>query len=417
MFRFIHAADLHLDSPLKGLSARQSAPVEELRGASRKALDNLIDLAISENVNFVLISGDIYDQDWKDYNTGLFFRAKMSKLQAAGISVYLIAGNHDAASIISRKLILPDNVKSFSSRNAETFQPESLPVAIHGMSFPNRAVEENLVPRYPAPLAGKFNIGLLHTSLSGAPGHDTYAPCSVDDLVSKGYGYWALGHVHQPAVVREDPWIVFPGNIQGRQIRESGPRGCFLVTVDDELQVTECKWSALDVARWAGLTVDIEGAESFEDLVGRTRSVMTDAVHESQDRLLAVRVTFTGRTVLHGVLSSRGDRLEAEIEACAQDFGERRIWIEQIRVNTRPVVSLSELAEHDALTRVVVESINEAKANPGNLPEEVEAVLALLPPEMAQSLRTDWLGSGWEKLADDSCSVILERLTEKAGKS
>jgi DNA repair protein SbcD/Mre11 len=202
MFRFVHTADLHLDSPLRGLSSRQGTPVEELRGASRKALDRLIDLAISERVDFVVIAGDIYDQDWKDYNTGLFFRSRMAKLQAAGIPVYMISGNHDAASIISRKLTLPCNVQSFSSRSAETFVLDSLPVAIHGMSFPNRAVEENLIPRYPAPVAGKFNIGLLHTSLAGAPGHDTYAPCSVEDLVAKGYDYWALGHVHQPAVVR-----------------------------------------------------------------------------------------------------------------------------------------------------------------------------------------------------------------------
>lgn len=176
MFRFIHAADLHLDSPLKGLSERPGAPVEELRGASRKALDRLVEIAISEKVHFVVLSGDIYDQDWKDYNTGLFFRLKMAQLDGAGIHVYLISGNHDAASIITKRLSLPEKVKTFSSRSAETHEVPDLPVAIHGMSFPNRAVTDNLVPRYPDPIPARFNIGLLHTSLAGAPGHDTYAP-------------------------------------------------------------------------------------------------------------------------------------------------------------------------------------------------------------------------------------------------
>lgn len=417
MFRFIHTADLHLDSPLRGLSSRQGTPVEELRGASRKALDRLIDLAVSERVDLVVIAGDIYDQDWKDYNTGLFFRSRMAKLQAAGIPVYMISGNHDAASIISRKLTLPANVQSFSSRSAETFVLDSLPVAIHGMSFPNRAVEENLIPRYPAPIAGKFNIGLLHTSLAGAPGHDTYAPCSVEDLVAKGYDYWALGHVHQPAVVRKAPWVVFPGNIQGRHVKESGARGCFLVTVNDELEVADCTWTALDVARWKVLTVDLAGEDSFDKFGERVRRALGDALQDADDRLLAVRIILTGATPLHGMLASRTDRYEAEIEGYAQDFGEGRIWIEQIRLQTRPIVSLEELALHDALTRVVVESIAEAKADPGKLPDELEAALALLPQEMAQSMRESWTGTGWEKLAEDSCSMILERLTEKAGKS
>ena len=327
----------------------------------------------------------------------------------------MICGNHDAASIISRKLTLPGNVQEFSSRAAETFTMESLPVAIHGMSFPKRAVEENLIPRYPAPVGGKFNIGLLHTSLAGAPGHDTYAPCSVDDLVGKGYDYWALGHVHQPSIVRENPWVVFPGNIQGRHVKETGARGCFLVTVNEQLEVSDCTWTPLDVARWKVIAIDVAGVETFEAFGDYVRRALGDALLDVDDRLLAARVILTGSTPLHGMLASREDRYEAEIEGCAQDFGEGRMWIEQIRLETRPVVSLAELAQHDALTRVVVESIAEAKAAPGKLPDELEAALSLLPQDMAQSMRESWTGDGWEKLAEDACSMILERLTEKAG--
>ena len=417
MFRFIHTADLHLDSPLRGLASREGAPAEELRGASRRALDHLIDLAKAESVDFVVIAGDVYDRDWKDYNTGLFFRSRMIRLRDAGIPVFMIAGNHDAASVISRKLSLPENVKYFSSRTAETVEPEAWPVALHGMSFPNRAVVENLVPRYPAAVAGKFNIGILHTSLAGNVGHDTYAPCTVEELTAKGYDYWALGHVHQPAVICEKPWVVYSGNIQGRHVRECGERGCRVVTVNDDLEVTDCVWQPLDVARWASLAVDLTGIDSVADLGRLTRAALGEALENAGDRMLAARVTFTGTTALHGLLCSRPDRLDAEVEACAQDFGEGRVWIERVKSETRPVVSLEDLAARDGLTKVVVEALNEARTESGVLPVEVVEMLAFLPLDLADPMRNDWQGPGRLALMEDACSMILERLTEKGAES
>ena len=224
--RFIHASDLHIDSPLRGLDRYEGAPVDRLRTATRGALERLVDKAISEHVDFVLLAGDIYDQDWQDFHTGLFFREQMVRLDRAGIRVYIVQGNHDAQGVISRQLGLPSNVTVFSSRTAETVRIDELSVAIHGRSFPNRAVDEDLVPTYPAAVPGFFNIGMLHTSLTGRVGHDTYAPTDVATLVTKGYDYWALGHVHAREVVSESPRIVFPGNVQGRHANETGAKGC-----------------------------------------------------------------------------------------------------------------------------------------------------------------------------------------------
>lgn len=416
MFRFLHAADLHLDSPLRGLSIRPGAPVEELRGASRKALDRLVEIAISESVRFVVLSGDIYDQDWKDYSTGLYFRSRMAKLDAAGILVYLISGNHDAASVITRKLNLPGNVTMFSSRSAETFQVPELPVTIHGMSFPNRSVPDNLLPRYPAPLAGSFNIGMLHTSLGGAPGHDTYAPCSVEELIAKGYDYWALGHVHQPAIVHKTPWIVYPGNIQGRHARETGARGCYLVSVDETLQVSECLWTDLDVARWCIVDVDLTGVESAEEVESQVRKEFEEAVHSAADRLLAVRVILRGSTPLHGVLLARAEHFEAEIEGWSQDFGPDRIWIEQIQFLTRPIVDLVELSQQDALVREVIEGLAELTETPGQFPPEIEAMLNHLPNDISQPLKASWSDEGWASLAEETSQIVLDRLTGKGGR-
>ena len=200
MFKFIHSADIHLDSPLRGLEQYDGAPIEQIRGATRQAFANLIQFATDEHVSFVLFAGDLYDGDWRDYNTGLFFSRQMSRLREAEIAVFLIRGNHDAESKITRQLRLPDNVHSFGAREAQTVRLEHLGVALHGRSFATQATAENLSLSYPAPLDGLFNIGILHTSADGRPGHENYAPCSQSDLAAKGYGYWALGHIHRHAL-------------------------------------------------------------------------------------------------------------------------------------------------------------------------------------------------------------------------
>ena len=191
--KFLHAADLHLDSPLRGLARYEGAPLEQIRGATRQAFDQLIDLAISERVDFVLLAGDLYDGDWKDYNTGLYFINCMVKLKQAGIEVFMISGNHDASSQLSKSLRLPDNTHLFSPRKAETICMDALEVAIHGQSFIKGKITKDLSANYPQAKAGYFNISLLHTSLNGRQGHDTYAPCTLEGLKQKQYHYWALG--------------------------------------------------------------------------------------------------------------------------------------------------------------------------------------------------------------------------------
>ena len=269
--KFLHTADLHLDSPLHGLERYPGAPVARIRTATRQALERLVDLAIAEEVSFVLIAGDIYDGDWKDYNTGLYFAAQMSRLRDSEIRVFLISGNHDAASQISKTLRLPENVHTFSHRRPESVEVDQLGVVVHGQSFAKREMLENISAHYPAAIEGLFNIGMLHTSATGRPGHENYAPCSVEELVSKGYHYWALGHVHAREILRENPWIVFPGNTQGRQIRESGVKGASLVTVED-FQVVSVEHRAADVLRWYLCEVDCAEARNGDDVMHLVRN-------------------------------------------------------------------------------------------------------------------------------------------------
>ena len=332
MFRFLHAADIHLDSPLRGLEAYEDAPVEQIRGSVRNAFDNLIDLAVNEDVAFVLIAGDLFDGDWKDYKTGLYFNNRMGILREAGIRVFIVSGNHDAASQITRSLHLPDNVTSFSSRKAETKVLDDLGVAIHGRSFPSRAVTEDLTQNYPQADPGVFNIGLLHTALTGRPGHEPYAPCTVDALRSKGYQYWALGHVHMREEISKDPWIVFPGNIQARHIREIGPKGCTIVTVE-EGRVLEVEHHNTDVLRWGVCQVNLDGCEKEEECLERVRQSFEDQLERAEGRPIAVRVILEGRTSLYGSLHRKAPHWIEEFKGIAAGLID--VWIEKNSISHR----------------------------------------------------------------------------------
>ena len=416
MFRFIHAADPHLDSPLRGLEAHEGAPVALLRGATRKAFENLVNLAIDEAVNFVVIAGDLYDGDWKDYSTGLFFRGQMVRLEAKRIPVYLIAGNHDAASVVSKKLTLPENVHVFSTRTAETMEVPGLAAVIHGRGFPHRAVPENLAVDYPTAVPGKFNLGLLHTSLTGRPDHDTYAPCSEQDLRNKGYAYWALGHIHQPEVISEDPWIVFAGNCQGRHARETGPRGCRLVTVKDSLEVASAEWRDLDVVRWQAVEVPLAGVENEAGAIKGIREALAGAVAAAEGRLLATRIHLTGATALHGSLHRDAQHWRAQVQAFAQDFGEESVWVERLRVGTRPVYDLAELAARDALTKTVLETLETATHHLPALPDDITEMLDVLPPELRAEVAAEWDPDQRPALMEEVRAIILEALQTKGGK-
>ena len=417
MIRFIHAADPHLDSPLQGLEAHEGAPVEVLRGATRRAFENLVSLAIEESVDFVVIAGDLYDGDWKDYSTGLFFRAQMVRLQNRGTPVYLIAGNHDAASVITKKLSLPENVHVFSTRTTESLEVAGHPITIHGRGFPNRAVPENLAIEYPMAVPGRFNLGLLHTSLTGRPGHDTYAPCSVAQLREKGYQYWALGHIHQPEVINEDPWIVFAGNCQGRHIKETGARGCRLVTVSDSLQVEGVEWRSLDVVRWAELNIDLSGIETETEATRLVSDAMGKAVTAAEGRLVAARIILSGTTQLHGSLHRNDEHWNAQFQASAQDLGAEAIWIERITVSTSPVYDIAQLAERDALTKIVVSNLNETDHQPILLPPEIQEMLSILPLEVRSEVEEELNGQQRATVLSDVRAIILDALATNGGQN
>ena len=380
-FRFVHAADIHLDSPLKGLAGQEGNAVQLIRSATREAFDALVGRTIEEKAAFLIIAGDLYDGNWRDYQTGLFFVRQMGRLRQAGIPAFLIYGNHDAQSQLTRRLTLPDNVRVFSSRRPETHRIEHLGVALHGQGFLQRDVHDNLARSYPDPVQGALNIGILHTGLAGEEGHEPYAPCTLEELKQKGYDYWALGHIHQPSVRHKRPFVVYPGNVQGRHIREAGPRGAVLVTVE-EGEITEVEQFHVDIVRWATVEVSAEGCSSIQDIADRIRDCIELAVSERGDgRMLACRIKVTGRSEAHGKALAAREELLAEAKAAAAGLGEELAWVEKVVVNTQA-------ARDNATTPDLANTVGDItqarhdEALISDLRSQIGVLVSRLPPEL-----------------------------------
>jgi DNA repair exonuclease SbcCD nuclease subunit len=412
MLTFLHAADIHLDSPLRGLSHYDGAPpIEEIRGATRQALDNLVNFALGEKVDFVLIAGDLYDGDWQDFKTGLYFANQMRNLGEAGIRVAVIRGNHDAANTMTKTLVMPENVKIFSARKPETWLLKDFGVAIHGQSYANRDVYENLAVTYPDPVPGMFNIGILHCLISGADGHLPYAPCTLDELAAKGYDYWALGHVHNYSVLREQPHIVYSGCTQGRHIREPGEKGCVLVEVEDDKIRTE--FVPLNVLRWAEVKADVGNTQNIEQAAIAFGEALSREMSDLNGMNACVRAVLTGRCPAHGRLSLDPEAVVANIRAIASEVSEGKVWIEKVQVQTRPAIDFDSIAQSDTPQGELMRYLKELIGNPKAI-EELGLDLTALKSKLAGSgvkVNEDEIN----ELLSDAGDILLTMLEDEEG--
>lgn len=423
MIKFIHAADIHLDSPLRGLAQYDGAPFEMLRSATRRAFENLVQAALDENVAFVVIAGDIYDGDWRDFNTGLFFIRQLGRLIEAGIRVVLLYGNHDAESQLTKSLPIA-GPHVFPSRAAGTVHFDDLGVALHGRSFKDRAITENLLPTYPHPVSGMLNIGVLHTALEGNSQHPTYAPCSLVELANKGYQYWALGHVHAAQICSLIPWVVFPGNLQGRHAKETGPKGAILTTIEDQA-IASVEPIHVDVLRWIHVTVDAEGATTRGVVEDRVRENLVAALRDDADgRPIAARVTIRGACSAHADLIANDDLFRADLRAIGAGMGSNLAWIEKIRLETAPEERRAGTAcgEHvsDQLRQILGDAPDDLSLCE-RLQGELSDLLAKLPSDARADLDIDggplkWVEDGRiDEVVRDAMPLLLARLNGREG--
>ena len=274
-------------------------------------------------------------------------------------------------------------MRVFADDRAETVVLEEHGVALHGLSYPRREVRDSLVPLYPAAVAGALNIGVMHTNAGGSKAHENYAPCSIDELVRKGYDYWALGHVHTHEVLHTAPWVVFPGNTQGRHIRETGPKGAVVVSVERGA-VTGVRHAPLDVVRWREVTVALDADDGVDELYDKAREAFGRARDEAEGRLLAARLVVEGATRAHADVAAGRDRVIGELRARALDLGDA-LWLEKVELRTRPAVALDELRGSEGFVGELLRAVDEARRDPA-LAAELRAQLQPLVEKLGDEL-------------------------------
>jgi exonuclease SbcD len=311
--KFLHAADLHIDSSMRGFTDRGGVSADVPSNPTRAAFVRLVDLAIAERVAALILAGDVFDGDWEDFHTGVFFVRELQRLAPHGVRVFVARGNHDAANVMTHRMRLPPHVTEFRSDAPHTVVIEEAGLAIHGWSFDERSVTRNVARTFPPPVAGLLNVGVLHTNLDGAFGHDNYAPCTTQDLAAAGYAYWALGHVHQRRAIEVDGcWIVYPGNLQGRFAREADPqgKGATLVEVRDG-RIVSVQHRALDVVRWVHVEVESPADHDLlqDTMVARVNQAASAAL-AGPAKVALVRVTLTGPSPLHADWAHRAHDVE-----------------------------------------------------------------------------------------------------------
>ncbi|WP_052487960.1 metallophosphoesterase family protein [Gordoniibacillus kamchatkensis] len=310
-FRFMHAADLHVDSPFRGMSALPPSIRDRVRESTFRALDELVRLALRERVDFVVVSGDVYDASDRSLRAQLRLQAALRQLASGGVPVFIAHGNHDPADGRTARLDWPESVRFFAADRVETvpalLDGDRVVAEVHGRSFGSAAVRDNLALgfRGASRTEGAYQIAVLHANVDGDEGHDNYAPCSLRDLTEGGFDYWALGHIHTRRVLHERPWVVYPGNPQGRSVRETGARGCYIVDVS-EAGETSLTFHALDDVRWAVRLIDIAPFRTEQELLAELAAELEQVRDEASGRPAVARLVLEGRGPLHAALRAGG---------------------------------------------------------------------------------------------------------------
>ena len=343
--RFVHAADVHLDAPFKGVDATDPRVGDALVSSTYAALDALVEICIDREVDFLVIAGDVYNAAEKSLRAEFAFRDACVRLADAGIRVLIACGNHDPASSRSAGIALPDNVHVFSASEVERVEIErdgGVVCAVYGRSFRTAAEKANLATGFSRQPADPLAIGVLHANVGGRTDYEPYAPCSLEDLRIARMDYWALGHIHKPEVLSELPAVVYSGCTQGLSPNESGLRGCRVVTLSAEGTTTEFVPTSAVV--WTRQQIDATELQDIDELMAALARAVEEAGRAAESRPAITRIELAGRSDVHVPLAhpgALGDIL-ADVRASALER-DPWVWVDRIVDATRPAFSLETL--------------------------------------------------------------------------
>lgn len=418
-YRFVHTADVHLDSPLCSLALRNQDLAELIGNATRQAFARTVDLCLEEQVDALLLAGDLYDGEQTSMKTARFLAEQLRRLGEAGIEAFIVRGNHDAMSKITRELTFPSTVTVFKGR-AEAVEAKRRspggPVVVHGLSFAQPQARESLVGKYKPPVGGAVNIGLMHSSVGGSDDHDPYAPCTLADLNGAGYRYWALGHVHKRWVQDGPCTVVMPGIPQGRDVNEGGVKSVSLVAIEDDGSVA-FEERVVSVAQFERLPVRVEGIDDWGDLVAAITDTLRQAKNAVASEHLVARLRLTGSTPLAWRIRRDLDLLKEEAEVWASLDGHS--WIEKVEADCRPPVAEAGQAD-DPLTELARLVDGEVLSSPAFKAEAMQIMKELqgqLPPELRRLFGNDQAAfeATMDELAKEGAADVIARLQATAG--
>ncbi|MDZ4655383.1 MAG: DNA repair exonuclease [Coriobacteriia bacterium] len=388
--RFIHAADFHLDAPFKGVDATDERVRRVLVESTYRALDAVVDACIDRHVDFLVIAGDAYNSRNKSVRAQFAFQHAMQRLAEAGIPVYLVWGNHDPADGWSAGITLPGSVHVFSAREVErvVFEREDVSCAIYGRSFRKAAETENFARAFVRDTADCFAVGVLHTNVGGRRDYDDYASCSADDLKAARMDYWALGHIHKPEQLFSGAvTAAYAGCTQGLDPTQTGARGCWEVTLDDDGARSE--FIATAAVIWDVRTVEVTDACGIEDVHMLLADALEAVGRDAGDRPVVLRLDLTGRAEVHAELARPGVLRDLANEIRAEGMGgEPWVWVDRVRDRTRPAID--------------VEVLRSSEEFAGDLVRMADALLA--DPESAAALITEITAPLLEKAGTDFTS-------------
>jgi exonuclease SbcD len=402
-FKFIHCADLHLDSPFEGIHDYSPDIAESLRNATFGSFGNIVDLAIREKVDFLIITGDIYDGADRNLRAQYRFNQILKRAVDSGIQCFLAHGNHDPLSGWESSLKMPDNVHRFDGNSVEkivVIRNDEILANIYGISYQQKEIKSNLALQFPQKSDDDpFSIGVLHCNVGGISEHDNYAPCTLDDLIRCKMEYWALGHVHTRQKLREnDPCVIYPGNSQGRSIRETGERGCYLVKVDAYKNI-EADFFPTDTIRWFVQEMNIDDLDNMDDLIDALLKRKDDLRSKSDGRNAVVRFYLNGRSNLNREIRDS----EAEIiRILREDEGDRRqfAWVESVLINTRPLVDIQARRQIDDFVGEFLRAVEALRAS-DNFRSEMRRLLTSVSEHSV-------IAKQLESLTEDDLISIIE---------
>jgi exonuclease SbcD len=359
---FLHAADLHLGSAFQGIHKTNKDVANALRESTYKAFDSIVDHAVHNQVDFVLFAGDIYNQSENNLQPQLRFREGLEKLHDAQISTCLIHGNHDPLDGKDRNFKWPDSCHRFPAGPTDPhliYREGDELAAVSGISYGRRSVADNLARRYRHKHDHLFSIGLLHANCGALSGHDNYAPCTLEELKSFKFDYWALGHIHKHAVLHPaNPTVIYSGSPQGLNPKETGVHGCYQVSVDENRFVTPQFIPTAGIV-WHQDRVDASGWQNEEDAVSALEGRIAALGQQFEGKSVVVRLNIQGRTAMHRWLNNPSHLQDLTRHLRSLIADDPFVWTEGLRVETRPDIDFEERRQGQDLVGEVLRQADE----------------------------------------------------------